>query len=98
MTSPLSQAPANSPEKEVDLVQDLLCTLDLGLTLAQAAGATTITYVNQDDRRPNSPLKRGYSYSSESDDGGHIHCPDKNNTVFATFSAPSAKRGKRTQK
>ncbi len=29
------------PEKEVDLVQDLLCALNLALTLAQAVGATT---------------------------------------------------------
>jgi hypothetical protein len=41
MTSPLSQAPAIHPEKEVDLVQDLLCALNLGLALAQAARATT---------------------------------------------------------
>jgi hypothetical protein len=31
----------NFPEKEVNLVQDLLCTLNLGLALAQAVGATT---------------------------------------------------------
>jgi hypothetical protein len=42
MTSPPSQALAIHPEKEVDLVQDLLCALDLGLALAQAARATTI--------------------------------------------------------
>jgi hypothetical protein len=42
MTSPLSQALAICPEKEVDLVQDLLCALDLGCALAQAARATTI--------------------------------------------------------
>jgi hypothetical protein len=42
MTSSLSQAPAICPEKEVDLVQDLLCTLNLSLALAQAARATTI--------------------------------------------------------
>jgi hypothetical protein len=41
MNSPLSQAPAIRPEKEVDLVQDLLCALNLGLALAQAVGATT---------------------------------------------------------
>jgi hypothetical protein len=34
--------PAIRPEKEVDLVQDLLCALNLGLALAQAARATTI--------------------------------------------------------
>ncbi len=38
MTSPLCQAPAAHPEKEVDL--DLLCALDLVLALAQAAEAT----------------------------------------------------------
>jgi hypothetical protein len=43
MTSPPSQVPEIHPEKEVDLVQDLLCALDLGLALAQAARATTIS-------------------------------------------------------
>jgi hypothetical protein len=42
MTSPLSQALAIHPEREVDLVQDLLHALNLGLALAQAVGATTI--------------------------------------------------------
>jgi hypothetical protein len=42
MTSPLSQALAIHPEREVDLVQDLLHTLNLGLAIAQAVGATTI--------------------------------------------------------
>jgi hypothetical protein len=42
MTSTLSQALAFRPKKEVDLVQDLLCALNLGVTLAQAARATTI--------------------------------------------------------
>ncbi len=42
MTSPPSRAPAIHPEKEVNLVQDLLCPLDLGLALAQAARAMTI--------------------------------------------------------
>jgi hypothetical protein len=41
MTSPFCQAPAIHPEKEANLVQYLLCALDLGLTLAQAAGAMT---------------------------------------------------------
>jgi hypothetical protein len=54
-------------------------------------------HVNQDDRRTNWPLKRGYSYSFECDDGGRIHCPDKSDTVFATFSTPKAKK-KHTQK
>ncbi len=55
-------------------------------------------HVTQDDRRPNRPLKWRYSYSSKSDNSRRIHCPYKSNTVFATFSAPIAKRGKRTQK
>jgi hypothetical protein len=42
MTSPPSQAPAIYPKKEVDLVQDLLRALNLGLALAQAARAVTI--------------------------------------------------------
>jgi hypothetical protein len=42
MTSPLSQVPAIHPEKEFNLVQDLLRALDLGLALAQVARATTI--------------------------------------------------------
>jgi hypothetical protein len=42
MTSPPSQAPAIHPEKEVNFVQDLLCALNLGFALAQAARATTI--------------------------------------------------------
>jgi hypothetical protein len=42
MTSPFSQVPAIHPEKKVDLVQDLLRTLNLGLALSQAARATTI--------------------------------------------------------
>ncbi len=42
MTSPLSQAPAIHPVEEVDLVQNLLHALNLGLALAQAARAMTI--------------------------------------------------------
>jgi hypothetical protein len=36
-------------------------------------------------------------YSSESDDSRRIHRPDKSDTVFATFSAPTVKKSKRTQ-
>jgi hypothetical protein len=60
-------------------------------------------HVDQDDPKPSAAPKQGYSskheysYSSKSDAGGRIHCPDKSNTVFATFSAPKAKK-KRTQK
>jgi hypothetical protein len=60
-------------------------------------------HVDQDDRKPSAAPKQGYSskhgysYSSESDNGGRIHRPDKSDTVFATFSAPKAKK-KHTQK
>jgi hypothetical protein len=40
--------------------------------------------------------KHGYLYFEDNDDG-HIHHPDKSDTVFATFSAPKKKK-KRTQK
>jgi hypothetical protein len=49
-------------------------------------------HVDQDDRRLNPPLKHEYLYSSECDDGGRVHHPDKDNTVFATFSTPKAKK------
>ncbi len=55
-------------------------------------------HVAQDDRRPNPLLMRRYLYSSKRDNGGRIHRPDKSGTIFATFSAPIAKKGKRTQK
>jgi hypothetical protein len=105
MTSP--QAPAIRPKEGVDLVPDHLRALVLVLVLglAQAAGATATSnhHDDQDDRKPSAAPKQGYSskhgysYSSESDDGGRIHCPDKSNTVFATFSAPKTKK-KHTQK
>ncbi len=41
MTSPLRQALAIHPEKEVNLVQDLIHSLNLGLALAQVVRATT---------------------------------------------------------
>jgi hypothetical protein len=95
MTSPLHQARTPCPEKGVALAQDLLCTLIFGLALAQAAGAmTTIMWLMMIASQP----KRGHLYSSNSDDGGHIHHPNKSDTVFATFSAPAVKRGTRTHK
>jgi hypothetical protein len=55
-------------------------------------------HVDNDDCKPSMLLKHGYLCSSKIDDGGRIHCPDKSNTLFPTFSAPMAKRGKRTPK
>jgi hypothetical protein len=54
-------------------------------------------HVDQDGCKPRAAPKRQYLYSSERDDGRCIHHPDKRDTVFATFSAPKAKK-KRTQK
>ncbi len=54
-------------------------------------------HVAQDDRKPSALLKRGYLYSFKSDDGRHIHRPDKSDSIFATFSAPMAKKSKHTQ-
>jgi hypothetical protein len=54
-------------------------------------------HVNQDDCKPSAAPKCQYLYSSESDNGRCIHCPDKSDTVFATFSCPKAKK-KHTQK
>jgi hypothetical protein len=98
MTSPLCQAPAIHPEEGVILAQDLLCAFVLGLTLAQSSRSYNNHHVAQDDRKPSTLPKRGYLYSSKSDDGGGIHRPDKSNTVFATFSTPMAKKNKHTQK
>jgi hypothetical protein len=53
-------------------------------------------HVDQDDRKASAAPKRGYLYSEDNDDQ-HYHCPDKSDTVFATFSTPKAKK-KRTQK
>jgi hypothetical protein len=59
--------------------------------------------VDQDNHKPSAAPKQeysskhGYSYSSESDNGGRIHYPEKIDTVFAIFSAPRAKK-KHTQK
>jgi hypothetical protein len=55
-------------------------------------------HVAQDDRKLSTLPKRGYSYSSKSDDDRRIHRPDKNDTIFATFSTPTAKKSKPTQK
>jgi hypothetical protein len=46
MTSPFHRALAICSEEGVNLVPDLLCTLVLILTLAQAAGATTTIMSN----------------------------------------------------
>ncbi len=52
----------------------------------------------QNDSKPSSPPKHGYLYSSKSDDRGHNYCPDKCNTIFATFFAPTATKDKCSHK
>jgi hypothetical protein len=47
--------------------------------------------VADDDHKLSALPKRGYLYSLESDDNRPLHCPDKSNTIFATFFAPTHK-------
>jgi hypothetical protein len=54
-------------------------------------------HVEQHDQKPSAAPKHGRSYSKDDDDGHYLR-PDKSDSVFATFSAPKAKRGNRTQK
>jgi hypothetical protein len=54
-------------------------------------------HVEQHDCKRSAAPKRGCLYSKDDDDG-HYHRPNKNDTVFATFSAPKTKRGNCTQK
>ncbi len=54
-------------------------------------------HVKQHDCKPSAAPKHGCSYSKDNDDK-HYHCPDKSNSIFATFSAPKAKRNNCTQK
>ncbi len=54
-------------------------------------------HVSHDDHKSSRPLTQDYSYS-EDNNGGHSHCPDKSNTVFATFTTLKAKKSKHTTK
>jgi hypothetical protein len=54
-------------------------------------------HVEQHDCKPSAAPKRGCLYSKDDDDG-HYHRPDKSDGIFATFSAPKAKRNNHTQK
>jgi hypothetical protein len=76
------------PEKSVDLVQDLVCAWSQSCSSSQSYNNY---HVNQDDCKPSAAPLHGYLYSTDKDDG-HCHRPDKNNSVFATFSAPKAKK------
>ncbi len=93
MTRPLFQAPAIHPEEGVNLVPDLLCALVLALALAQAAGATKTIMSNNmitsRVQRPNAGNRTPRMMMTDL---------DKNDRVFATFSAPKTKRGNCTPK
>ncbi len=54
-------------------------------------------HAKQHDCKPSAAPKRGCLYSNDNYDA-HYHCPDKSDSVFATFSAPKAKRNNRTWK
>jgi hypothetical protein len=47
--------------------------------------------------KPSTLPKRKYLYSKDDNDK-HYNRPDKSNTVLATFSTPTAKKGKHTHK
>ncbi len=103
MTSP--QVPAICPKEGVNLVPDHLCALVLvlDLALAQAVGATaTIMLIKTTASRVQHPSK-GIHPSTGTCTPPIVTTADafiartKSNTVFATFSAPKAKK-KRTQK
>jgi hypothetical protein len=53
--------------------------------------------VEQHDQKPSAVPKRGRLYSKDNDNG-HYHRPDKSDSLFATFSAPKAKRSNCPQK
>ncbi len=95
MTSPLCRAWAIRPKKGVILTQDLLCGLVLGLALAQAAGATTITmWLGMTPSHVRSPIMGTRTPPSVMTEDVSIALT----RVFATFSAPMVKKSKRTQK
>ncbi len=50
------------------------------------------------DRKASAHPKHEYLYSSEDNDDGCVYCPDKNGTIFATFTTPKVKKNKRTPK
>jgi hypothetical protein len=98
MTSPLCQVPAMSPEEGVYLIQDLLCACSCSCSCSCSSSRSYDNHhVNHDDSKASAAPKHGYLYSKDYNDG-HYHCPDKSDTIFATFPAPTAKKSKRIQK
>jgi hypothetical protein len=50
-------------------------------------------HISHDDCKPSSSLKRKYSYLDDND-VGRVHHPEKDNTVFATFTPPKGEKKK----
>jgi hypothetical protein len=68
------------------------------LSLISSRRSYTSHHVSYDDRISSGPPKRKYLYSSEDDDDGCLHHPNKSNTVFTTFATPKVKQSKCTSK
>jgi hypothetical protein len=90
MTSPLCQVPEICPEKGVNLVPDLLHVCILGLALAQAAGATTTIMSTMTIASQVQPSSMGICIPRTT--MMDIPIASTKKTIFATFSAPKAKK------
>ncbi len=92
MTSPLCRAQATHPEKGVTLAQGpLSCSCSQSCSCSSSRSYDN-HHVATDDCKPSALPKCGYLYSKDNNEG-HCHPPDKDDTIFATFSAPLAKKG-----
>ncbi len=74
------------------------CSSSRSCSCSSSSGRSYTNYhLSHDDRKSSGSLKRKYLYS-EDDNDRHYHCPDKSDTVFATFAAPTTKKYKHTPK
>jgi hypothetical protein len=48
-------------------------------------------HASNDDRKQNSSLKHEYLYFNDEEDG-LVHCPEKEDSVFAIFATPKGKK------
>jgi hypothetical protein len=90
MTTLLHQARTLCPKKGVAPCQGLLLTHDLVLALAQTAakGRTTMSpRMMASQAAPSSASIHTWTTIF-----GHVHCPKKGNTDFATFATPKEKK------
>ncbi len=72
-------------------------SLSFSLLLKQQKLQKSSHHVKQHDHKPGAAPKRGCLYSVDDDDR-HYHCPDKSDSVYATFFALKAKRNNHAQK